>query len=338
MLRVITFIIILILGLSWVTHEDPDYLITEDTTISELLFKLDSPMSSSKLPDESVAGASAERGRDLVINGFATKANGKKTKKQSKHFVCTSCHNVEREDEDLSNPDPLARLNYTNEVGLPFLQGTTLYGAVNRDSFYNDDYYLKYGDLIVPARDNIREAIQLCAVECAQGRRLKAWEVESILKYLWTIELKVKDLQIAGEELDFIQQAVSANEEKSEAAEMIRTKYLDKSPATFSKPPIDRSKGYDHKGDPDVGKLVYENSCLHCHKNQRYSFLHLDETKMSTNWLKGAADNYYRHSIYQVIRWGVKSKSGKESYMPQYPQEKMSDQMVEDLRAYFESR
>ena len=52
-------------------------------------------------------------------------------------------------------------------------------------------------------------------------------------------------------------------------------------------------------------------------------------------WLSKKADGYSRHSMYQVIRYGVESYSGKRSYMPKYPDQKMSNQQVEDLKAYF---
>ena len=73
-------------------------------------------------------------------------------------------------------------------------------------------------------------------------------------------------------------------------------------------------------------------------KNGKYSFFSLDDESLSFKYLNDKAGGYAPHSIYQVIRWGVDSKSGKRSYMPQYPKERMSDQMVEDLRAYIKSR
>ena len=154
--------------------------------------------------DPAINGVSPERGKELVLYGKTSKPNGGKTKKQSKHFVCTSCHNIQREDPDLTVSDPQARLEYVQKNGMPFLQGTTLYGAVNRTSFYNGDYEKKYGDLVKPARNSIREAIQLCAVECAQGRRLENWELESVLSYLWTIGLKMEDLGLPEDLYDKI--------------------------------------------------------------------------------------------------------------------------------------
>ncbi|NJK82888.1 MAG: hypothetical protein HC912_02805 [Saprospiraceae bacterium] len=67
-------------------------------------------------------------------------AEGKKGAKQSAHFVCTSCHNVERDEPNLSQVDPVAKLAYVVEKRLPFVQGSALYGAVNRTHFYNGDY------------------------------------------------------------------------------------------------------------------------------------------------------------------------------------------------------
>ena len=184
-------------------------------------------------PNTDIFGVSAKRGETLIKEGFSTRPGGGRTKKQSKHFVCTSCHNLEREDPDLSQSDPQARLVYTNEKGLPFLQGTSLYGAVNREQFYNGDYYKKYGDLVIPAREDIREAIQLCAVECAQGRKLQDWELESILAYLWTIDLKIEDLELDEEQLQFIEKSYKTRVQQDSAKTLLLSKYKRDSPGHF---------------------------------------------------------------------------------------------------------
>lgn len=289
-------------------------------------------------PDVTIKGVSAEAGERLVKQGFATKPKGGKTRQQSKHFVCTSCHNTVQEDPDLEVMDPQARLDYSELRGIPYLQGTSLYGAINRDSFYNGDYYKKYGDLVYPARDNIREAVKLCAVECAQGRKLAPWELESVIAYLWEIGLQMDDLNLAGEELERIQMTIDAGKTDKEVVDLVKSKYVKASPATFTLPPSDRQAGSGLVGNPDNGKLLYKNSCLHCHYQGRYSYLHLDDTKLSFRHLDRHMGKYTRHSLYQVVRWGVPVKSGKESYMPQYPQEKMTDQQLADLRSYIEVR
>ena len=307
----------------------------EDYSLAIVLEKLgDEPVQHK--PDLSVPGVSAIRGADLVLRGITHKPKGGKTSKQSKHFVCTSCHNVQREDPDLRVSDPEERLKYAKEKGLPFLQGTTLYGAVNRTRFYNGDYEKKYGDLVTPARNNLREAIQLCAVECSQGRALKNWEMESVLAYLWTLELKLGDLDLSESDYRKINAAIKDEECKKETILMLKGRYQDGAPATFVEPPLDRTTGYEVVGNPGSGKLIYELSCLHCHKNGRYSFFELDNSHYSFQYLKSHTPKYTRYSIYQVGRYGTSPITWKKAYMPNYTLEKMSDQQMEDLRAYIE--
>ncbi|MEM6317584.1 MAG: cytochrome c [Bacteroidota bacterium] len=308
--------------------------VTKNQPVAELLQKL-GDKSITHLPNTSVKGVSVENGKRLFFEGFSSTPNGKKTKKQSKHFVCTSCHNVVKEDPDLSVSDPQARLEYADKNDLPFLQGTTMYGAVNRTSFYNGDYYKKYGDLVKNARNDIREAIQLCAVECAQGRRLKHWEIESILAYLWTIELKVGDLKLTEQDLQTIQATLENSANQTTAIDLIKSKYLQASPATFVAPPEDRKAGVvSLKGDPENGRLIYDLSCKHCHEDERYSFFKLDDSQQSFDHLHKHFPKYNRYSTYQVSRWGTSPLPGKKAYMPQYTEERMSVQQLEDLRAY----
>lgn len=295
---------------------------------------------SDRLPKLSMKGVSAANGESIVKNGFALSENGKKTGKQSKHFVCTSCHNVVKEDPDLKSNDAQARLDYASSNGLPYLQGTALYGAVNRSTFYNGDYYKKYGKLIEPAKNDIRGAIQLCATQCAQGRALKEWEIESVLAYLHTIGIKIKDIKLSNEETSQIEKALSENnkDEHSKALALLQNTYLHKSDATFVPPPDNRKKGNGLVGKIDNGLKLYKSSCLHCHYQQRYSYLHLDETNMSIKYLNKHMRTYHRQSVYQVTRWGVPVYNGKESYMPHYTLEKMSEQQLADLTAFVASK
>ncbi len=292
---------------------------------------------SSKKPKMDLPGVSVENGRKIVHEGISNKANGRKTRKQSKHFVCTSCHNTAIEDPDLTSYDPEARLDFVRKKGMPFLQGTTFYGAVNRTTYYNGDYYKKYGDLVEEARNDIRASIQLCAVECAQGRSLKDWEIESVLAYFWSLELKLTDINLTEEELKEISSSSSENDKKK-SLELIQSKYLQSAPVTFVPPPADRKRGSGLVGNAENGFKIYESSCLHCHYQGKYSYLSLDTTPLSLKHMAKHIDRYSSHSMYQVIRWGVPSKGGRHSYMPQYPLEKMSEQQLADLRAYFESK
>lgn len=311
--------------------------INDRTSVAKILEALgDEPLPHK--PSRRVSGVSAEEGRYLIHTGFARNANGNTLRKQSVHFVCTSCHNTQRDEPDLSRTDPEAKLDFVEERGLPFLQGTALYGVVNRTQFYNGDYYKKYGDLVNPARNNLREAIQLCAVECAQGRPLKDWEIESILAYLWKIDLKLGDLFLNSEEIDLIEEAVETGTAQAQAIKILKSKYLTNSPATFVKPPEDRKEGYKVEGDPANGKRIYDLSCLHCHDNMRYSFFELDDANHTFEFLDKHTTRYTRYSIYQVGRYGTSPLPGKRSYMPHYTLEKMSNQQMEDLRAYIEQQ
>ncbi len=326
------YIVILVLGF-FATLDYSMIELEESTTVVELEEQLGMNYSDKK-PNFSIPGVSAEVGKDLIFNGISTNVKGKKLRKQSKHFVCTSCHNTVNEEVDLANPNPEDRLKYAVENDLPFLQGTTLYGAVNRSTYYNGDYDKKYGDLVKPARNSIRGAIQLCAVECAQGRELDDWEIESILAYLWTIDLKLNDLYLSENELSLLK---NEKEELESKLSLVRSKYTQKSDATFVPPPVNRKSGSGIEGDVVNGEKIYERSCLHCHENGRYSYLHLDKSKMTKKHLKRNISKYSSHSIYQVTRWGVPSYAGRKSYMPQYPLEKLSIQQLSDLRAYLES-
>lgn len=309
----------------------------EDIRLFKLLESLgyDTP---DHFPNTELFGVSVARGEALVKDGFSTRPGGGTTRKQSKHFVCTSCHNLEREDPDLANPDPQRRLEYTLDKGIPFLQGTSLYGAVNRESFYNGDYYKKYGELVIPARNNIREAINLCAVECAQGRELADWELESILAYLWTIDLKLADLELNDSEKLIVDKAMKDRTLQDSALTIIQKHYRTDSPAHFGTAYESRLAVDSLVGNADNGQLIYENSCLHCHANRRYSYFLLDDASLTFKHLAKKAGGYTDHSVFQVARYGVFSKSGKHSYMPQYPMEKMSDQQLADLYAYIQMR
>ena len=272
-------------------------------------------------------------GEDLIHKGRAHSPEGKMSSRISKYYVCTSCHNTEREDPDLSKVDQEARLSYAIKNNIPYLQGSTFWGIVNRKSWYNDDYIVKYGSLVEPARTSLRESIKLCAVECSQGRELKDLEIEAILSYLWKLEYKTSDLNISDLDLDLISNAIN-NDENVLAAELIKNKYLSKSPATFIEVPSDKSLGYGYKGRIEKGKHIYELSCLHCHRKNGESKMILDNSKKV---LKNFERNIVKESLfslYDIVRHGTHAVPGHRAYMPLYTEEKMSKQQLEDLRSY----
>ncbi len=286
-------------------------------------------------------GGSLALGEQIVTKGI-----GHNGKRQSKHFVCISCHNVVPEDPNFLSYDPAARLEYAVEHDLPFLPGTTLYGAVNRKSYYNGDYDKKYGDLVKSARKDLRAAIQLCATECAQGRPLDNNEMESVLLYLQKIGLQLGDLQLTATEKKQVdtaltkatQQADSPTGAQAAAIAMLTSKFAAASPATFVLPPENRNEGYplDRKLQPAVGKEIYSRSCLHCHEKQQFAFFELAEEIYHYDFLLKHFPRYTRYSTYQVVRYGTSPIPGKKAYMPHYTAERMSHQQVEDLKAYLQ--
>ena len=286
--------------------------------------------------DLKMKGVSVEKGMELLTTGITKDGNNRKTKQQSNHFLCTSCHNMLKEDPDLANPNPQARLDYAVEKGLPFLQGTTLYGIINRTSFYNDQYVKKYAELVEDARYDIRNAIRVCATVCAQGRELEDWEVESILAYFERTGLKMGDLNITNEERSKINIALESKNGTEEARNIIESKYLKASPANFVAPPEDRKKGPEGINSTDLsnGEAIYKFSCLHCHENKRFSLFELGDDKLSRSFLDKHFNRYTRYSSYQVVRWGTSPIPGKKAYMPNYTADKMSVQQLEDLKAY----
>jgi len=320
------------IALSW--YEPPAALMQEELLVAEVLEQLGEAPLPHK-PDTSLAGVSVAKGRDLVKRGSPGGPGGM----VSPHFTCLACHNVERDEPTLSFDNPQERLEYVAEKDLPFLPGTALYGAVNRTRFYNGDYEKKYGDLVKNARHSLRESIQLCAIECSQGRPLDAVEMESVLAYLWTIGLKIDDLALDKTAQERIEAALAGQGDPEAAIRLIKSRYATAAPATFVEPPKDRKEGYPvAEADAANGRLIYENSCLHCHENKRYAFFRLDKSRFSHRQLKKHIPRYTRYSIYQVIRYGTSPVPGKRSYMPNYTMEKLTHQMVEDLRAYIELR
>jgi len=288
-----------------------------------------------KLPAHAVKErdeAKIAMGKELIFNGRTIGPNGKKSKFISKFYVCTSCHSPVREDPVLSSFDPEARLKYVAENGMKFLQGSPIYGIANRESWYNDDYVLKYGDLVKPANKSLAEATQLCAKVCSSGRYLEDWELQAILAYFWDNQIRLGDLDLTEGEKEKIMS--SAAGDNQELVQLIKSKYALKSPATFGHAPDDPSKGYALTGRPNKGKLIYELSCRSCHQEGGVAGMPLENNKLAFQKFKRNLDTKSDYNIYEISRHGTYAGQGKPRYMPLYPEERMSNQQLEDLRAY----
>jgi mono/diheme cytochrome c family protein len=303
--------------------------ISKDQKLSEVLVKLNDAPQTHYRPN--ATKEQVERGRELVYNGRTVGPNGKMSAYISKYFACTSCHNQVQEDPILTNFDPQARLLHAEKNNLKFLPATTFWGMYNRESWYNDDYVLKYGDLVIPANKSLAEATQLCAKVCSSGRYLDDWELEAILAYYESIQLTIDDLNLSKEELKSLQ-SDGNNEDK---IKLLKSKYALKSPATFPKNPENKTEGYiGLKGDPTNGKKLYELSCQACHQDGGVSPILLDDSKLTFQKFNRNLESTGDYNIYDIVVHGTYADLGKPRYMPLYPEERMSPQQIEDLRAY----
>ena len=277
-----------------------------------------------------------KKGEELVFYGRTEGPDGNKSSYISKYFVCTHCHNTVQEDSFLFSPNPDLRLTYAIDNDLPFLQGSTFHGIVNRESWYNGDYVKKYGIAAERAHENLREAIQLCAIECAQGRVLEKWEEDAILAYFWSLEFRLKDLDLLENEYWSINASRNQRNNSQEILELLEGKYAKASPATFVDAPADKQAGYGMKGDFKRGEALYQLSCLHCHEEGGPSEYVLDYRRATFRQLRNRIPKDSHFSLYQIVRYGTNAEPGHRPYMPRYPLERMSHQQVEDLRAYIE--
>ena len=282
---------------------------------------------------ENLSAEEVERGRQLVW--FGTTANpplGESSTPISRFFTCVTCHNIVREDPFLTEVNPDARLTYALEKRIPYLQGSTFWGIVNRTSWYNDNYILKYGELVDKARNSLEESTQLCALVCSQGRTLEQWELDAIIAYFWSLEMNLGDLGLDDPE----KLAKLAKLPASSSLEQIQDLFIPKSPATFGEPPSDKDAGYGLKGDASRGQGIYELGCQHCHRQGGGSDVILDDFKSTFKWLKRNIPDDSPLSIYEIVRHGTYSETGHRPYMPHYTKEKLNDHQLEDLRAYIE--
>lgn len=273
-------------------------------------------------------------GADLVLKGY-TQKDGKKSKLISSHFVCTDCHNLTREFDDITNDDPADRLKYAVANDIPFLPASTFWGIYNRTSFYNKDYVKKYGDLVITARDSLHNATQVCAKYCSSGRYLDDWELDAIMHYFKSLELRIKDIGLNETQLKSLRNLGKlSSAEKTELMTAIKDSYARKYDATFLETMPREQRKYGEGGDPTNGEKIYEESCMYCHAEARLTYLSLGKNKLDGRLFWYNRESYRDQSLYQIVRHGTYSKPGRRQYMPLYTEEKMSDDQLNDLMAY----
>jgi len=278
------------------------------------------------------------KGKDLIITGGPW-MNGKVEYRLSNHFVCVDCHNIQPESTFADDNDPDSRLQYAKEFNQAYLPGSTLYGITNRTSWFNGDHEKKYGkELIDPARHDLKNAIQLCSKECSVGRELTDEEMESVLHFLNSMELKMKDLNLSDDELAQIVKVGQTPEEKEVNIKLIKSKYLDGYPATFAEAIPKKERKMGKEGNLENGKWIYDKSCMHCHSPEKTitdrTVFGTEKDQKDFKWLASYFKKSNGGSIYWITRHGTASKDHIPQYMPIYSKEKLSNSQVEDLAAY----
>lgn len=279
------------------------------------------------------------KGQQLVRKGFALNFKGKKAGKISPKLTCIACHTLEKEHPKVGVIDPQRRLEHADTMSLPFLPGAPFYGLVNRVAFFTNDYQNTFASkhrlaLQVGHRD-IRKAIQACNTLYARGRQLEPWEVESILAYLWTLELKMSDLKMPDSIVAIVQNAINTNQGNAKAVNLMRRYYPEVYPASLITPPaIDqRRKISPILNSYSNGRRIYERSCLYCHAGKRFSRYRLDRQQKTFKFLKKNFDFNSPYSIYDVLRYSPGTK-GERSHAPHYTAQRMNEEQLQDLRFY----
>ncbi len=305
------------------------------TPVWQVLQELGEPVPGHYIED--FDSQAVKRGEELVKQGFTIGPDGKKTKQQSKYFRCTHCHNIHKEDPDLRKSDPEARLTYVVRNHLPFLQGTTFYGVVNRQSWFNGYYQEKYKRVVQKANKDLKEAIQACAKNCALGRKFKKWELQSVLAYFWSLQLTLDDLNLSPADWQKLELAAEQPQANDDLGPWLKGFYLPAAAATLAPPPVDRKTGYSYSGDIVRGRDIFVYGCLNCHRSGGVTDEDevFDNSEATFQMLNENMRLDSEKSIYHTIRNGVPRRLFK-AYMPNYTRERMSDKQVEDLRAFIE--
>lgn len=314
------------------------FKISPETKLTEILsvFGIENP---NRLNDEVPHDIS--KGKQLISLGVAIDFNGKTTQHTShkQKLTCVTCHALEKEAEFVGTSDPEKRLEYSKENNVPFLPGTTFYGIVNRTSFFNGDYQDKYDhklkDDLKKSQYDLRKAISTCNHIFADGRDLEDWEVESILDFLWTLEIKYKDMGIPDSLGIQIQSSMDNGNNVEPSIAILNDHYLSSFSSTLN-PPMEvdaRRKLSPLLNDFNKGMTLYYKSCLFCHHHNEHSHLRLEPDAKSYEFLKKHFDDHSSHSMYDILRYSPGSK-GNHTGSPIYSAERMSDQQIQDLRFF----
>ena len=303
-------------------------------------------------------------GKEIFLNGFVKNppTGPSPSKPVSKLFRCVVCHNYEREDPDLAVQDPEARFKWIEETGreIFLIQGTTVWGVVNRETFY-PDHFSKYHDLCVPKGKelaswltcgpllgmcmpgcrtmnpaSLADSTQICSAYCSVGRYLKEWELDSLLAFFWDQEIKLEDLDLSPEQAAqakaVLTSPASTPQEVGTMSTLLAGKYSKKAGNTFRGMPkavtdnggvtVEYEDGTKFTGNSDRGKRVWKLSCARCH-----------DTKASPLTAKKAKHlSEDSEKFHEMLAKGTRHSFTR--YMPNFTLERLSRQQAADILMY----
>ena len=307
-------------------------------------------------------------GKEIFLSGSVrnSPAGTGPSKPVSKYFVCAKCHNHEREDPVLPVQDPEARFEWIERTGekIFMLQGVTLWGGVNRTTFYTGDFS-KYHDLCVPKGkevfpwlpcgpvfgwcmpgcrtmdpDTLVDATQVCSHYCSVGRYLKTWELAALLAFFWDQEIKLEDLDLQPQTRAEVLEVLTATAPDPVAAKRLRGElagaYSNTAGNTFrglpklasdaepGKPVVEYPDGSKFAGDFQRGAKLWKLSCGHCHEAK--------ERPLTREKAERFSKNVEQFQI--MIANGTRHSFRR--YMPNFTLERLSRRQSTDILAFLQ--
>ncbi|MDF1823870.1 MAG: cytochrome c [Verrucomicrobiales bacterium] len=286
--------------------------ITDETPLLTILKGLGEEVEN--LPPDSRTEEKVESGYELASEGHLESTAETQL---SSYFYCFDCHG-------LSPDSPLPAATFS--------------GLVNRTTFFNGASAVRYGDSS-NAHTDLNEAIQFCSSKIARGRALKQPEMDALLAYLWSLELKLGDLSYTGADLAELKRRSLNPAEHAEIVQELQERYLTVATVTKGSIPEDSATGYVLESSPDKtnGEKIWKETCLHCHDAEGASE-HFFGDKIST-W-KNLAKRFSgegEESLYHLLRSGTFDPDQPGSHMPMFSKERLSDTDIEDLRYFISS-
>jgi mono/diheme cytochrome c family protein len=304
-------------------------------------------------------------GEEIFRNGFieSPPTGPSPSDPVSEFFTCMTCHNYEREDPDLTVQDPDARFQWIEKTGkkIFLLQGATMAGVVNRETFYAD-YYTIYHHLCVPKGkelpsrpcgpflricgpgcrtmdpDSLDDAIQVCSAYCSAGRYLDEWELYALLAFFWDQEITLEDIDLLPEQAARVKAVLTSPSPDPREAETLRGllagKYAKKAGNTFRGIPkatkealggtlvVEYGNGRKFAGDSGRGERLWQLSCGRCHG--------IENMPAKAKYFTEDLDKFHK-----MIAKGTRYRD--KPYMPNFTLERLSHQQSADILVYLKS-